>query len=269
MVPLDPAAAREVMTRLDLPAEPGLLALKHALTFRGPGLWGDAPLSPRSVILIREGDGQLEAFGAGEPEPAVGWLVGHHRGFSLLAPGPWLDAVRERVGEVDESEVETWSSGPRSSLQTLKTPQPSSTSRVLTRLLTARDLTPFNAVAPSWALRGWRSYPALIDHGAAFGVPHGPGFAALAWVFDQADRYDSVGIYTVPRYRRLGLARAAASALCDHILQARKRRPLWSTPAENDASRALASSLGFTPASVEPLLRWPPRAKVEDEDEDA
>ena len=113
-------------------------------------------------------------------------------------------------------------------------------------------------LGPSQRLRGWRTYPAMIGCGAAFGVPDGRGFAALAWVFDQADPYDSVGVYTVPRYRRLGLGRAAVSALFAHIVDRRGRVPLWSTRADNEPSRSLARALGFSLAAIEPLLRWRP-----------
>jgi len=253
MVPLDPEDTRETLRRLAPAAAPGLLALKHALAFRSPGLWGDAPTAPRSVLLVREGDGRLEAFGAGEPEPSVGWLVGQLRRFSLVAPGAWLDAVRDRLGAVDEDAVETWSGGPG----------PSNPPSVVARRLTSHDLAGFLAASPPWGLRGWRSYPAMIAHAAAFGVTHGPGFAALAWVFDRADPYDAVSVYTVPRYRRLGLGRAAASALTAHIVHGCGRVPLWSTRTDNAPSRALARSLGFSPAAVETVVRWPPRSSGE------
>lgn len=255
MVPLDPAGVRDVTARLGPPAGPGLLALRHALAFRRPGLWGDSPSAPRSVLLVREGGGQFEAFGAGAPEPAVGWLAGHRRGFSLLAPDTWLDAVRARVGGVDRDEVETWSGGPGP-------PAGTPPGGVVTRRLTAGDLAAFTAAAPAWGLRGWGSYPALIEDAAAFGVPRGAGFAALAWVFDRAGRYDALGVYTAPRYRRLGLGRAAVSALVAHVVDQRGRVPLWSTRPDNKPSRALARALGFSPAVSETVLRWPPRPET-------
>src|SRR5437016_14120473 len=85
MVPLDPLAVRSLRSWLGEPAGPGLLALHHALTYQRPGLWGDHARVPRSVVLLREGDDQLEAFGAGEPEPAVAWLAGQGRAVSLVA----------------------------------------------------------------------------------------------------------------------------------------------------------------------------------------
>ncbi|MEA2631273.1 MAG: hypothetical protein QOE66_1492, partial [Chloroflexota bacterium] len=129
-----------------------------------------------------------------------------------------------------------------------------------TRALTAADAPAFAATAPAWALRGWGSFSSLVAFGAAFGVTHGPGFASLAWIFDQSAGFDSIGVFTVPRYRRLGLGRAAASALIAHIARRRGKVPLWSTPPDNADSIALARSLGFTEQVTESLIRWPPRA---------
>lgn len=255
MVPLDPNAARHVLSWLGPPSGPGLLALRHALAYRRPGLWGDDPGSPRSLILVRDGDGQIEAFGAGRPAPAVSWLVGHRRGFTLHAPESWFGPVRARVGAVDRAGVETWSGGAGRGLPASRAGSP----RVATRRLSAADLPAFTSGAPGWGLRGWRSFPALIEHGAAIGAPHGPGFAALAWVFDQADGYDALGVYTAPRFRRLGLGRAVAASLVEHVVSRRGKVPLWSTPADDDASRGLARALGFSVAATETLLRWPPR----------
>ncbi len=255
MVPLDANAARHVLAWLGPAAGPGLLALRHALAYRRPGLWGDDPGAPRSVILIRDGDGQLEAFGAGAPEPAVPWLVGRLRGFTLHAPGSWLRPVRDRVGALGRAGVETWSGGAAPVKPAVRVGAP----RVVTRRLTADDLPAFTAAVPPWGLRGWRSFPPLIEHGAAFGVPHGPGFAALAWVFDQADGYDALGVSTAPRFRRLGLGRAVAASLVAHVVGRRGKVPLWSTPAADSASRGLALSLGFSVAATETVVRWPPR----------
>ena len=100
-----------------------------------------------------------------------------------------------------------------------------------------------------------------VAFGAGFGVPYGDGFAALAWIFDQSAGFDAIGVFTAPRYRRLGLARAAAAALISHIARRRRKVPLWSTTPDNDASLALARSLGFTAQATEALLRWPPRPR--------
>ena len=190
---------------------PGLLALRHALVYRRPGLLGDHASTPKSVILVREGDARLDVFGAGAPEPAVTWLANQARSFTLLSPEEWHDPVRKRLGlvEVQADAVETWSGGftapaPSKSSGTANKPNKAggtktATSTVATRRLTAADFAAFTAAAPGWALRGWRAFPALIEYGAAFGVPHGSSFASLAWIFDQVDGYDAVSVYTTPR----------------------------------------------------------------------
>src|SRR4051794_36854236 len=112
MVPLDPLVIRSLRSWLGEPSGPGLLALHHALAYQRPGLWGDHARLPRSVVLVREGDDQLEAFGAGDPEPAVIWLAGQGRAVSLVAPLAWRDAVGARVGPVEQGAVETWTLDP-------------------------------------------------------------------------------------------------------------------------------------------------------------
>jgi GNAT superfamily N-acetyltransferase len=292
MVPLDPLAVRSLRSWLGEPSGPGVLALHHALAYQRPGVWGDHARVPRSVVLVREGDEQLEAFGAGEPEPAVGWLASQARAVSLVAPPRWREALGTRVGPVEEGIIETWTIDPfdltmstmfdspepqaapgssrvaRSGSGSGSGPKPgpkseSAPARRLapTRPLVASDAAAFAAVAPPWALRGWGTYSGLIAFGAAFAVPHGSTFAALAWIFDQSAGFDAIGVYTVPRYRRLGLARAATSALISHIARRRRKVPLWSSPADNEASLELARSLGFTAQASEALIRWPPRPR--------
>src|SRR4051794_27940383 len=103
MSPLDPVAAEHVRSWLGGPCGPGLLDLHQALAYHRRGLWGDEVREPRSVLLVREGDGQLEVFGAGEAEPALGWLsrrAGVGQAVALRAPRAWWDAVERRVGAV-------------------------------------------------------------------------------------------------------------------------------------------------------------------------
>jgi GNAT superfamily N-acetyltransferase len=265
MVPLDPLAVRSLRSRLGEPSGPALLALHHALTYQRPGLWGDHARVPRSVVLVREGDDQLEAFGAGEPEPAAGWLAGQGRAVSLVAPATWREAVGARVGPIEQKAIDTWTIDPFDLTMTamLDAPAPvtaeGSRRPALTRPLTVADADAFARSVPPWALRGWGTFSALVAFGAGYGIPHGDGFAALAWVFDQSAGFDSIGVFTVPRYRRLGLGRSAASALITHIARRRGKVPLWSTSPDNRDSLALARSLGFTNQMSESLIRWPPR----------
>ncbi len=230
------------------------VALHHAALWGRPGLVVDDPRRPSSVVWLREGDGQWEAFAAGLAETALDWLAAEARGrvVALAAPASWEDAVRARAGagRIEVGSVQTW---------LRRGPPGRRVAAVATRRLVAADAAAFAAEAPSWATRAWGDFAGLIERGAAFGVPAGRGFAALAWVFESDHHSDKIGVATVPRFRRLGLGRAAASALADHVERDRRKHPLWTTHADHVASIALARSLGFSRHVSEPLLRWTPQ----------
>jgi GNAT superfamily N-acetyltransferase len=252
MVPLvDEAIARALGQ--DGP-EGGSVSLRHALIHRSPGLWGDHPRRPRSVVLVREGDGPegWHAFGLGEAEPAVGWLAGRGRRLSLLAPTTWEGAIRRRGAAVARGIVETW----------VRSGEPGPIGREIfpaARRLTPDDLLAFERAAPAWALGAWGSFAALIRAGAAFGVPDRAGeFASVAWIFEADDRRDALAVATDARYQRLGLGRAAGSALVAHVESVRRRAAIWTVADGNLPSKALARSLGFSPRAREVVLRWGP-----------
>ncbi len=256
MVPLRAEAHENVLSRL-VEETPGLLALRHALLFRRPGLWGDDARRPHSVLLLRPAGGYREAFGVGRPEPAVEWLAGREGRILLVAPEDWEPSVRATLGPIDRSEIHTWFDPP------LRDPAGSPTAA--TRRLGREDRDAFLRACPDWALRGWGAFDDLIRLGAAFGVPYRDELAAVAWIFDQSTRFDAMGAFTHPRYRRLGLGRAAARALIRHIQRERGKLPVWSAPADNTASLGLARALGFTGQVAEPLLRWPAEEPSDDE----
>jgi hypothetical protein len=252
MVPLESFAVRQVQSWLGEPRVPGLLDLYHALAFHRRGLWGDRATEPRSVLLVREAERRLEVFGAGEPEPAVEWLARQGgRSIALLAPTPWWDVVERRIGFVERVEMLTLSARPASFKAV-------SSSVVLRRLCAGDSAMLVSDVAPEWALFGWRSFHDLIENGVGFVVPFEDGIASMAWVYSQAGRYEAIGVSTRPRFRRLGLGRAAASALACEIVHQRGRIPIWTTTAGNTTSHAMARSLGFTLAGSETVLRWRP-----------
>ena len=66
MVPLTKAAARYAPGGSARPRRPGCWRSATPSAYDRPGLWGDDGRTPKSVILVREGNGQLKAFGAGE-----------------------------------------------------------------------------------------------------------------------------------------------------------------------------------------------------------
>jgi GNAT superfamily N-acetyltransferase len=223
------------------------VALHHALLFRRPGLWADNSRRPRSVVLLRRGETHWEAFASGDPEPAVAWLARRRAPVALLAPEGWAEALQGRVpGPIRRATL------PVRFLAEAAAPPPAAA--VATRRLTPADASAFAAALPAWALRAWDSPQECLAHGAAVGVPYRDGYAALAWVAEADRHFDAVGVWTDPRYRRLGLGRAAAGALIACILGPRRKDPLWATTAENTASKALADSLGFTLQLDEPLF---------------
>ncbi|AGA24662.1 GNAT family N-acetyltransferase [Singulisphaera acidiphila] len=251
MVPLDAVAAEHVRAWLGEPAGPGLLDLYQALADHRQGLWGDDPKVPRSVLLLREEGRQLEAFGAGDPEPAAGWLCRRgEKSVALMAPSDWWDVVEQRVEGVERVEVLTLSAD-ASEFKPVS-------SAVVTRRLTANDSKAFLSpeVALEWALSSWGTFRNLVEHGAGYVVPFGSRFAATAWIYSQAGDYEAVGVSTVPRFQRLGLGKAVASALVSEIINTRGKVPLWTTALENEASVATAQSLGFSIAVTETYLRW-------------
>lgn len=83
------------------------------------------------------------------------------------------------------------------------------------------------------------------------------GFASIAWVFDRADPFASIGVFTEERYRNLGLGRASASQLIDYLRDYAELTPLWSADVNHPASLSLANSLGFQPGIKETVIRWP------------
>lgn len=228
------------------------VALRHAAIHGRPGLWGDDPVRPSSLVWLRDGGDQWEVFAAGRAEPALDWLASTALGrpIVLAAPPAWEPVVRSRVGPqtlVERTPVQTW---------VRPEPLPLPARSVAVRPLAVEDAGAFEAVAPSWSLRSWGDFASLIERGAAFGVPDGPRLAALAWVVESDLEFDKVGVATDPRFARLGLGRAVASALIGQIEGERARRPLWVVHPGNLGSIALAQSLGFAHRITENLLRW-------------
>ena len=230
------------------------VALHHAAIHGRPGLWGDDRARPSSAIWLRDGGDRWEAFAAGFAGPALDWLAGVATGrpVVLAAPPSWEEIVRARLVpkvRVEQSFVQTW-------VHPGVAERP--TGAVDVRRLDHDDAEAFHAVAPDWALVAWGDYETLIDRGAAFGVPGRTGLAAVAWVIESDHHLDKVGVATDPRFRRLGLGRAAASALVEEIGERRRRHPLWVVSPGNVASLALARALGFSAQVTETLLRWGP-----------
>ena len=230
------------------------VALHHAAIHGRPGLCGDHPTRPSSVIWLRDGGDQWEVFGAGFAGPALDWLgrVAVGRPVVLTAPASWTDGVHARMSRFGEIQVDF--------VQTWLRPEPVALPRTAAavRPLNLDDAAAFAALAPPWAVRSWGSFAAALQRGAAFGVPARSGLASAAWVVESDHHADKVGVATDPRYRRLGLGRAVAAALLDEVEVARGRHALWVVNPGNLGSLGLKDALGFTTSVTESFLRWGP-----------
>lgn len=254
MVPLFLKAPDWVRTADEAPHRS--TAFRHATLHGRPGLWGDDPVHPTSAVWFREGDeGAWEAFGAGRSSPAISWMAARAQGrpIALVAPPSWEGPIRLLGGRVEPWSIETW-----------HRPKPTGSSiprsQVPIHRLDQSDAPAFGALAPPWALRSWFDVATLFERGAAFGVRGNGGFVSLAWIYESDPDHDKLGVWTAPPFRKLGLGRAVAWALVEHILIDRRKSPLWVANSTNSASIALAQWLGFQVQAVERGLHWsPPR----------
>lgn len=226
------------------------VALRHALLQAWPWLevWGDHALRPSSVIMMRWGDDQWEAMGAGQPGPAIEWLAEPRTGHvALLAPESWIEPIREAVGSVQTTRVVT---------RRLHRMREQPAAPALVKSLDARASRELAELAPAWAWRCWGSAGRLLEKGAAFGVSDSLGLVAASWIVETDGVQELIGVYVKSAFRRLGLGFAVTRALVNHIVLGRRRQPLWVHAPENLVSAALAERLGFTRILNEPLLRW-------------
>lgn len=113
-----------------------------------------------------------------------------------------------------------------------------------TRLLAPADIPIWQASAPELNVIGFSSHAELLAHGVAAGSFHQGQLVALAHTSALSPRYADVGVYTAEAYRGQGLAAYAAELVMQQVV-AQGRIPLWSTGADNRASRRVAQKLGL------------------------
>lgn len=119
-----------------------------------------------------------------------------------------------------------------------------------TRPATAADFQVPGAVVPS---AFWPDADAFLANGGGMVIERSGEVGAIAFASYRWDQNLEVGIETVPRFRRRGLARAAAAAMIRAVVDA-GLSPVWSCRGENVGSLRLAQSLGFVPTSRTPYF---------------
>lgn len=96
--------------------------------------------------------------------------------------------------------------------------------------------------------RAYGSPRAALAEGVVVGAIYQRELVARAHTSCHSARYADVAIATREEWRGRGLATAAASLVCERVQQ-QGRTPIWSTSADNGASRRIAEKLGFTELS--------------------
>jgi GNAT superfamily N-acetyltransferase len=96
----------------------------------------------------------------------------------------------------------------------------------------------------AWVGKTWGGMAGLAASGRAWAAFVEGRLVSLACTFFQGDRYEDIGVATLPEFRRLGLSAACAGRLCQDIL-ARGCLPSWNTSPDNLASLRVAEKLGF------------------------
>ena len=217
------------------------------------------PAAPRAWCCSARGTPAGRPWPPASPKPAVSWLVaraGRSRCWPRR-PGGGRSSGYVRRANLATGTLETWGAS--------RDADPARDDWGRARL---RPAVGVRRLGPGDASGLRRLHPGLGPEELGLVRPDAParrrlrraprrGFATLAWVVEQDARHASIGVFTWPRYRRLGLGYAAASALMVAVVRESGRLPVWVTAAENEPSRGLAAAMGFAVRGEETLLRWP------------
>lgn len=224
------------------------LALNHAARLGLEGFWADRRTHPSCLVLwIPAEDGSRSLFAAGKPDPAISWLADQPGRFRLMAPSGWAQPLSKRVVGLEPSRTVV-----RFRPDTAPLPAPALKATRVRPSSSKR----FETVVPAWAWRSWGTPRACLEQGAAYALFQNSKIAACAWIVEEDDLIAGVGVFTAERFRKLGLGRAVTATLLGHLSKRRHRCPLWATTSGNEASIALAASLGFSLPCDELVVSW-------------
>lgn len=232
---LEPLQRRRLVEFIgDLPDS--VLAI-HAVDSGLGRVWLDGDDSSVSAVIVESRLVPGEPMGFGEPRALLG-LLREAEGWDCIELEPTLaDTLQPDVEH-------QWGPCRRVTdvIHTLTTPAPARSHPLVRRVdvedleeLTCAtdDLLPDLDVTRPAVLQG-RVF-AAFDHGVVVG--HGSSFAS-------SDVFADVGVNVDERYRRKGIAGAAAASACATVQQA-GLTPVWGTSSTNIGSLATANTLGF------------------------
>ena len=243
LIPLTLTQFREIQPELFIERAGPLVGAHVAVTGQGRA-WADRYPDPR-VALVESGgnyalDGDPAALVPEDLRPLV-------RGF-VDAPDEFIPGLRAAFPRLG-----VWSRV----IYTLEQPaQPvEAPPGAEVRPLAAGDLPALQALSDesNWIWKSWESPQGLVESGRAWGAFVDGALASLSCTFFAGRYYEDLGAATEPEYRGRGLNPACTFALCESI-QARGRKPCWTTSTDNKPSIRVAQKLGFSPLRLDRLF---------------
>jgi predicted GNAT family acetyltransferase len=217
-----------------LPEQPGPFIGSHVLqTGHGAG-WADRWPQPR--VLLIETSNNYALLGHADALNPSDWR-GLIQGMVTASPDfkPLLQAVFPNLLLWDRV-IYTLADAPNFTV-------PAGT---IVRRLTALDAYHLWGLLPDsrWIVKTWGGAAGLAGSGCAWGGFVNGRLASVACTFFMGYDYEEIGVITETEFRGRGLSGACAGALCQDI-QARGKRPSWTTSPDNIPSQRVAQKLGF------------------------
>lgn len=217
-----------------VPDQPGPLVGLHVLQTGNGACFADRWPHPRAVLTDIAGNYAL----TGKPDALIpDHLRRRITGF-VDAPARFVPLLQATF-----SSVRVWE---RVIFALETAPRFSFPKGLLIRRLALADTYHLWGLSPevAWIGTTWGSPTGLATSGYAWGAFAEGCLVSVACTFFVGQAYEDIGVVTEPEWRGWGLSVACAGALCEDI-QARGRRPSWSTAPENTASVRVAEKLGF------------------------
>jgi RimJ/RimL family protein N-acetyltransferase len=223
-----------------IPERPGPLVGIHVIQTGNGSCFADRWPDPRAVLVVTADNyslsGEAGAVTPDELQPLI-------RGFVETSPPfvPILEAVFPEGKVWDRVILEKPPSSHTPSLTGIEQRR-----NLQVRSLKPADVQDLQGLShdSAWISNTWGGAKGLASSGCAWGVFVDGRLASVACTFFCGEKYEDIGVVTEAEFRGLGLSTACAAALCGDI-EARGRRPSWTTSPDNIGSLRVAEKLGF------------------------